>query len=50
MNKRIALLGAGAIGGSIAADLTKAGCDVSVIDQWPAHVDEGEGPEGDAAR
>ena len=39
MSKKIAVLGAGAIGSSVAADLTKAGCDVSVIDQWPAHVE-----------
>lgn len=39
MNKRIAVLGAGAIGSSVAADLTKSGCDVTIIDQWPAHVD-----------
>ena len=36
--KRIAVLGAGANGGSIGADLTKAGADVVLIDQWPAHV------------
>ena len=39
MNKKIAVLGAGANGSSIAADLTKAGLDVTVIDQWPAHVE-----------
>jgi len=39
MDKRIAVLGAGAIGGSIGADLTKAGYDVVLIDQWPAHVE-----------
>lgn len=33
------MLGAGAIGSSIAADLTQAGLDVTVIDQWPAHVE-----------
>jgi len=37
--KKIAVLGAGAIGSSIAADLTQAGLDVTVIDQWPAHVE-----------
>ena len=35
----MAVLGAGAIGSSIAADLTQAGLDVTVIDQWPAHVE-----------
>jgi 2-dehydropantoate 2-reductase len=39
MNKTIAVLGAGAIGSSIGADFTKAGCDVALIDQWPAHVE-----------
>lgn len=39
MDKKIAVVGAGAIGGSIGADLTQAGCDVVLIDQWPAHVD-----------
>lgn len=39
MQRRIAVLGAGAIGSSIGADLTKAGHDVTIIDQWPAHVE-----------
>jgi 2-dehydropantoate 2-reductase len=39
MGPRIAVVGAGAIGSSVAADLTKAGHDVTVIDQWPAHVE-----------
>ncbi len=39
MDKSIAVLGAGAIGSSIGADLTKAGYDVVLIDQWPAHVE-----------
>ena len=39
MGKKMAVLGAGAIGSSVGADLTKAGCDVTVIDQWPAHVE-----------
>lgn len=39
MARRIAVLGAGAIGSSISADLTKAGHDVTVIDQWPAQVE-----------
>jgi 2-dehydropantoate 2-reductase len=37
-NKKIAVLGTGAIGSSIGADLTHAGLDVTLIDQWPAHV------------
>jgi len=39
MNKSIAVLGVGTIGGSIGADLTRAGHDVLLIDQWPAHVE-----------
>jgi 2-dehydropantoate 2-reductase len=39
MQKKIAVLGAGAIGSSVSADLTKAGYDVTVIDQWPAQVE-----------
>jgi 2-dehydropantoate 2-reductase len=37
--KKIAVLGCGAIGSSASADLIEAGYDVTVIDQWPAHVD-----------
>lgn len=37
-NRRIAVLGTGAIGSSIGADLTHAGLDVTLIDQWPSHV------------
>lgn len=36
---RIAFIGTGAQGASIAADFTLAGLDVTFIDQWPAHVD-----------
>lgn len=36
---KIAVVGAGAVGGSVAADLIRAGLDVTVIDQWPAHVE-----------
>ena len=39
MYKSIAVLGAGAIGSSLAADFSRAGYDPLVIDQWPAHVD-----------
>lgn len=38
-SKRIAVLGAGANGASIGADLTLAGQDVVLIEQWPAHVE-----------
>jgi 2-dehydropantoate 2-reductase len=39
MNKKIAVLGTGANGSCIAADLTNAGLDVVLIDQWPEHVE-----------
>lgn len=39
MSKKIAVLGTGANGASIAADLTNAGLDVCLIEQWPAHVE-----------
>jgi 2-dehydropantoate 2-reductase len=38
-NRKIAVLGAGAIGSSVSADLTRAGYDITVIDQWPAQVE-----------
>jgi 2-dehydropantoate 2-reductase len=40
MQKKIAVLGAGAIGSSIGADLTEAGYDVTIVDQWPAQVEK----------
>jgi 2-dehydropantoate 2-reductase len=39
MSRRIAVLGAGAIGSSVGADLTEAGQEVVLVDQWPAHVE-----------
>jgi 2-dehydropantoate 2-reductase len=36
---RIAFLGTGAQGASIAADFALAGHDVTFIDQWPAHIE-----------
>lgn len=39
MKKKIAVLGAGAIGSSVSADLISAGYDITVIDQWPAQVE-----------
>ena len=39
MEQKIAILGTGANGSSAAADLTKAGYDVHLIDQWPEHVE-----------
>jgi 2-dehydropantoate 2-reductase len=38
MSKKVAVLGAGAIGSSVGADLVNAGYDVVLIDQWPEHV------------
>jgi 2-dehydropantoate 2-reductase len=37
--RRIAVVGTGANGASIAADLVHAGHDVTLIEQWPAHVE-----------
>jgi 2-dehydropantoate 2-reductase len=37
--KRIAFIGAGAIGGYVGAHLARSGLDVTLIDQWPEHVD-----------
>jgi 2-dehydropantoate 2-reductase len=39
VNKKLAVLGAGAIGSSVGADLTRTGYDVCLIDQWPSHVE-----------
>lgn len=39
MTARIAVLGAGANGASVGADLIRAGLDVTLIEQWPAHVE-----------
>ncbi|MBT8004273.1 MAG: ketopantoate reductase family protein, partial [Rhodospirillales bacterium] len=38
-DNKIAVLGTGSIGSSVGADLTHAGLDVTLIDQWPAHVE-----------
>jgi len=40
MTKRIGVLGAGAIGGSIGAYLIHEGHDVTLIDQWAAHIEK----------
>lgn len=37
---KIAVLGAGANGASVGADLELAGADVVLIEQWPAHVEK----------
>ena len=36
---RIAVVGTGASGASVASDLVNAGHDVTLVDQWPAHVE-----------
>jgi 2-dehydropantoate 2-reductase len=38
MGKRIAVIGAGAIGGYVGGQMTRAGHDVTLIDPWPEHV------------
>ncbi|MBO1901509.1 2-dehydropantoate 2-reductase [Leucobacter weissii] len=38
-DQRIAVLGTGANGASIGADMVRAGLDVTFIDQWPAHIE-----------
>ncbi|MBX9810874.1 MAG: 2-dehydropantoate 2-reductase, partial [Burkholderiales bacterium] len=39
MSKRIAVVGAGAIGGYAGGHMTRAGHDVTLIDAWPEHVE-----------
>ena len=39
MNTRLGIVGAGAIGCVVGGMLTKAGHDVTLIDQWPDHVE-----------
>ncbi|MBI4305253.1 MAG: 2-dehydropantoate 2-reductase, partial [Chloroflexi bacterium] len=39
MIRRIGIVGAGAIGSVVGGMLTKAGRDVTLIDQWPDHVE-----------
>lgn len=39
MPQKIAVLGTGANGAGIGADLVRAGHDVTFIEQWPAHVE-----------
>jgi 2-dehydropantoate 2-reductase len=38
-NKKIAVIGTGANGSCTSADLVKNGFDVTLFDQWPAHVE-----------
>ena len=37
--QRVAVLGTGANGASIGADLVRAGNDVTFVEQWPDHVE-----------
>jgi 2-dehydropantoate 2-reductase len=39
MKKRIAIMGAGAVGGYVGGHMARNGEDVTLIDPWPAHVD-----------
>lgn len=39
MAPRIAIMGTGAQGAGIGADLVRAGLDVTFVEQWPAHVE-----------
>src|ERR1700744_5346779 len=39
MTKRIAVVGAGAVGGYVGASLAHAAHDVTLIDPWPEHVE-----------
>ena len=39
MITRIAIIGAGAIGSVVGGFLTKAGRDVTLVDQWPEHIE-----------
>lgn len=39
-SKRVAVLGAGANGAGVGAELAAAGVDVTLIEQWPAHVEK----------
>ncbi|MDP3063266.1 MAG: 2-dehydropantoate 2-reductase [Chloroflexota bacterium] len=40
MFEKLAVLGVGAIGSNIGGYLTRAGRDITLIDMWPAHVEE----------
>ncbi len=39
MGKRIAFMGAGAVGSYVGGHLSRAGADVTLIDPWPEHVE-----------
>jgi len=39
MNKRIAIVGAGAVGCYLGGHLARLGNDVTLIDSWPEHIE-----------
>jgi len=39
MSKRIAIVGAGALGGYVGGTLAHQGHDVTLIDAWPEHIE-----------
>ena len=39
LDKRIVVIGAGAIGGYAGGHMTRAGHDVTLVDAWPEHVE-----------
>ena len=39
MKKRIAIVGAGALGGYVGGTLAQLGHDVTLIDAWPGHIE-----------
>ena len=39
MGNRIAIIGAGAVGGYVGAHMVQAGEDVTFVDMWPEHVE-----------
>ena len=39
VSRKIAIVGAGAVGGYVGAHMVQAGEDVTFIDPWPAHVE-----------
>lgn len=39
MRKRIAIMGAGAVGGYVGGHMARVGEDVTLIDPWPDHID-----------
>lgn len=39
MGKRVAVVGAGAVGGYAGGHMARAGADVTLIDPWPEHVE-----------